>query len=53
MQENVKDLAFMKNALELAQEAYDLSEVPVGCVFVRNNQVIATGKNQTNAALNV
>lgn len=48
------DPQFMKEALVMAQEAYDNSEVPVGCVFVLNNEtVIATGGNKPNESYNV
>ena len=36
-----------------AQEAYDIGEVPVGCVFVRNGLIIGKGRNKTNESLNV
>lgn len=44
---------FMKIALSKAQEALDLKEVPVGCVFVHQSKILATGINQTNVSLNV
>lgn len=37
---------YMKMALELAREAALEGEVPVGCVIVRNGQVVATGRNR-------
>ncbi|MES2899846.1 MAG: tRNA adenosine(34) deaminase TadA [Pseudomonadota bacterium] len=40
------DQAFMQLALEQAQRAWDLGEVPVGAVVVKDGQVIATGCNQ-------
>ena len=36
----------MQLALEQAQHAWDLGEVPVGAVVVKDGQVIATGYNQ-------
>ncbi|KAI3630594.1 hypothetical protein MIR68_012029 [Amoeboaphelidium protococcarum] len=39
---------FMRLALQEAQNAKDNGEVPVGCVFVRNGEVIARGANATN-----
>ncbi len=36
---------FMKKALEEAQKAYELDEVPVGAVVVRNGEIIAAGHN--------
>ena len=38
---------FMKKALECAKEAYQNDEIPVGCVIVKNNEIIATGRNYT------
>lgn len=42
----------MKDALADAHRAYNAGEVPVGCVFVYANQVIATGSNQVNETKN-
>lgn len=45
---------YMREALVVAQEAYDHLEVPVGCVFVLNNEnIIARGRNQPNESYNV
>ena len=41
---------YMKMALELAREAALEGEVPVGCVIVRNGQVVATGRNRRECA---
>ncbi|KAG2219306.1 hypothetical protein INT45_003128 [Circinella minor] len=44
---------FMKAALDVAQEAYDNLEVPVGCVFVKDNEtIIARGRNRPNETFN-
>ncbi len=40
------DLQFMDAALELAREAAAEGEVPVGCVIVRNGQIVGTGRNR-------
>ena len=40
------DARFMQLALEQAQHAWDLGEVPVGAVVVKDGVVIATGYNQ-------
>ena len=40
------DAAFMRLALDQAQNAWLLGEVPVGAVIVRDGQVIATGYNR-------
>lgn len=37
---------YMKQALELAKEAYNDGEVPVGAVIVRNGDIVATGRNR-------
>ncbi|MBR5283700.1 MAG: nucleoside deaminase [Clostridia bacterium] len=37
---------YMAMALELAREAYDAGEVPVGCVIVHNGEVIGRGRNR-------
>ena len=40
----------MRHALKLAKRAYDLDEVPVGAVLVKNNQAIGEGYNQPIAS---
>jgi tRNA(adenine34) deaminase len=40
------ELNFMRLALEQAQHAWDLGEVPVGAVVVKDGAVIAVGYNQ-------
>ena len=37
---------FMQQALALAQEAAVHGEVPVGCVIVRNGEIVGRGRNQ-------
>ncbi|KAJ3352298.1 tRNA(adenine34) deaminase [Allomyces javanicus] len=39
---------WMKEAFVLAEEALNVGEVPVGCVFVRNGAIIGCGRNETN-----
>ncbi|WP_316213516.1 MULTISPECIES: tRNA adenosine(34) deaminase TadA [unclassified Bradyrhizobium] len=39
--------SFMNLALEAAESAAKAGEVPIGCVVVRNNAVIATAANRT------
>jgi len=41
------DEYFMKEALKLATIAYDKQEIPVGCVVVYQQKIIAKGYNQT------
>ena len=42
----------MRKALELAENAYECWEVPVGCVFANGEEIIATGRNKTNETRN-
>jgi len=39
------DVRWMRHALELAREAADAGEVPVGAVLVRDGEVIGEGRN--------
>ena len=41
------DLDFMAHALQLAEQAEQLGEVPVGAVIVRAGEIIGEGYNQT------
>ena len=38
--------AYMERALELAREAAEHGEVPVGCVVVKDGRIIGEGRNQ-------
>lgn len=38
---------FMQQAFNLAEQAYEKKEIPVGAVVVHNNQIIGKGYNQT------
>ncbi len=40
------DLYFMDQALELARQAALEGEVPVGCVIVRNGEIVGRGRNR-------
>ena len=40
------DLDFMDKALELAREALEDGEVPVGCVIVRRGVIVGQGRNR-------
>ena len=44
------DLKFMDAALELAREAAAEGEVPVGCVIVRNGEIVGRGRNRRETA---
>ena len=43
---NKTELDFMKEAMQLAQQAFKMEEVPVGAVLVSNNKVIGKGYNR-------
>ena len=40
------DKAYMAQALELAQQALETGDVPVGCVLVQKEQVVGRGRNR-------
>ena len=44
------DFYFMDQALELAKEAAAEGEVPVGCVIVRNGEIVGRGRNRRERA---
>src|SRR5947199_821371 len=46
MLEPPNDEYFMREALRMAQKAYDANEVPVGAVVVRKGKIIARAYNQ-------
>ncbi len=46
------DEKFMKAALKQAKKAYDIDEVPIGCVIVQNKKIIARGYNRRNTDKN-
>lgn len=43
------DKYFMKLALKEATKAYKQGEIPIGCVLVLNNKIIARGYNKKNS----
>ncbi|MBQ8923976.1 MAG: tRNA adenosine(34) deaminase TadA [Lachnospiraceae bacterium] len=43
-----EDVKYMKQALRLAKKAADNGDVPIGCVIVHNDKVIARGYNRRN-----
>ncbi|KAI0643642.1 cytidine deaminase-like protein [Trametes meyenii] len=45
-------MEWMKCAMDMAEEALSAQEVPVGCVFVRDNKIIARARNRTNQLRN-
>ena len=46
MQKYTEDEKFMKEALKQAKKAYELGEVPIGCVIVQDGKIIARGYNR-------
>ncbi|XP_075222513.1 tRNA-specific adenosine deaminase 2 [Lycorma delicatula] len=43
---------WMRKALQLAEEALKKGEVPVGCIFIYNDEIIAQGSNTVNETRN-
>lgn len=46
------DEKYMKEALKQAKKAYALGEVPIGCVIVQDDRIIARGYNRRNTDKN-
>lgn len=42
----MEDITYMRQALALAKEAAAEGEVPVGCVVVRNGEIVGRGRNR-------
>ena len=42
----MQDTEYMQQALELAAEAAEDGEVPVGCVIVRDGEIVGRGRNR-------
>lgn len=40
------DEIYMKEALKEAYKAYEINDVPIGCVIVRNGEIVGRGFNQ-------
>lgn len=47
-----KDEIYMKEAIRQARKAWKLREVPIGCVIVREEKIIARGYNRRNTDKN-
>lgn len=47
-----QDEKYMRAALREAKKAYALDEVPIGCVIVQNDKIIARGYNRRNTDKN-
>ena len=48
----MENIQFMDEALRLAEEAAQEGEVPVGCVIVRNGQIVGRGRNRRELSRN-
>ena len=46
------DEYYMREALKLAKEAYDIDEVPIGAVIVHKGEIIGRGFNKRNSLAN-
>ena len=46
----MEEQVYMEAALELAREAMADGEVPVGCVVVRNGEIVGRGRNRRETA---
>ena len=44
----IQEEKYMKAAIKQAMKAYALQEVPIGCVIVQNDKIIARGYNRRN-----
>ena len=47
-----KEEIYMKEAIRQARKAWKLAEVPIGCVIVREDKIIARGYNRRNTDKN-
>lgn len=48
-----KHQQFMHKAFQLAEQAYDEDEIPVGAVIVKNDHIVGRGYNQTERLTDV
>ncbi|XP_006745254.1 tRNA-specific adenosine deaminase 2 [Leptonychotes weddellii] len=44
---------WMEEAMQMAKQALESTEVPVGCLMVYNNEVVGKGRNEVNQTKNV
>ncbi len=49
---DTQDIKYMKEAYRQAKKAYALGEVPIGCVIVYEDRIIARGYNRRNTDKN-
>lgn len=52
MKKYTEDEKYMREALKQAKKAYAIGEVPIGCVIVRDEKIIARGYNRRNTDKN-
>jgi len=50
--ESAEHCIWMRAALDLANEALEVGEVPVGCVFVHDSEIVGRGRNHVNETRN-
>lgn len=50
--QNSKDIEYMNEALQQAKKAFDIDEVPIGAVIVKNDEIIAKAFNRRNTDKN-
>ena len=48
-----QDEKYMKAAIRQAKKAYALDEVPIGCVIVQNDKIIARGYNRRLSLIHI
>ena len=49
LKQRKRDVGFMREALRQAKKAAAIGDVPIGCVIVRGDRIIARGYNRRNA----
>ncbi len=52
MGEMTRDEKYMREAIKQAKKAYELGEVPIGCVIVYQDKIIGRGYNRRNTDKN-
>ena len=50
---SLDDVRFMRLALVEAKKAYEMGEIPVGCIIVADNQIVGRGHNLTETLQDV
>lgn len=47
-----KSVYYMEKAIIEAKKAFEINEIPIGCVIVKNDEIISTGYNTRNTHKN-